>query len=178
MSEIFNKTVHHLPEILVKNANAMMLRMVSAMQQAIGADTAMENATYCALVLKMTADNLAQEFELAVRASMEAIRRDGGRGQFSASGLALAIEPLESAASSLESDFQTSTEAFDKVCDKADRLGVKGIRLYNKDVILACVSEAFSKSRVEASEAAKMLPFARRALNDELLRLYAKLDAL
>ena len=43
---------------------------------------------------------------------------------------------------------------------------------------MACVGVAFAKSRVEASEASTMLPYARRALNDELLRLYAKLDAL
>jgi len=178
MSDLFKKTVDHLPEILVKNASPMMLRMVAAMQQAIGADLQMENASYCALVLKMTADNLAQEFDAAVKESMLAIRRDGGKAQFTASGFALSIEPMEAAASSLQADFQTSTAAFDRVCAKANALGVQGVRLYNKDVLLACVSEAFAKSRVETAEAAKMLPYARRALNDELLRLYAKLDAL
>ena len=178
MSDIFKKTVDHLPEILVKNASPMMLRMVAAMQQAIAADLQMENASYCALVLKMTADNLAQEFEGAVRESMAAIRRDSGKAQFSVSGFALAMEPMEAAASSLQADFQTSTAAFDRVCAKAGALGAPAVGLYNKDVMLACVTEAFAKSRVEATEAAKMLPFARRALNDELLRLYAKLDAL
>ena len=178
MSDLFKKTVERLPDILVKNASAMMLRMVATMQQAIGADLALENASYCALVLKMTASNLAQEFEDAVRDSMLAIRRDSGKPQFSASGFALSIEPLEAGASSLLADFQTSTAAFDKVCAKAGGLGVSGLGLYNKDVMMACVSAAFAKSRVEASEASKMLPYARRALNDELLRLYAKLDAL
>ena len=178
MSDIFKKTVDHLPEILVKNASAMMLRMVAVMQQAVAADQQMENAAYCALVLKMTAENLAEQFDLAVRESMAAIRRDGGNAQFSATGLSLSIEAEDDATSSVVADFQSSTAAFDRVCAKASGLGVRGVRLYNKDVLLACVNEAFAKSRVDPSEAAKVLPFARRALNDELLRLYAKLDAL
>ncbi len=43
---------------------------------------------------------------------------------------------------------------------------------------MTCVLKAFGKARVDAPEVASMLPYARRALNDELLRLYAKLDTL
>jgi hypothetical protein len=178
MSEIFIKTVERLPEILVKNASGMMQRMVTAMQLAVAADAGLENAAYCGLVLKMSADGLAHEFERAVTESMVAIKRDSGKAQFSASGFSLAIEPLDAAASSAEADFRSSSAVFTQLRAKADSLGAHNLAMFNKDVLLACVNEAFAKSRVGATEAAKTLPHARRALNDELLKLYHRLHAL
>lgn len=178
MSELFKKTIEHLPQILVKNANAMMLRMAAGMQQAIRADSGLENATFCMLVLKTASSTLAVEFERAMAESMAALRRDTGKVQFSISGFSLSIVPLEPVASTAKADFQPSTAAFDKLCAKAAALGVRGLGMFNKDVMLECVVEAFGKSRVEAPDVATMLPYLRRALNDELLRLYAKLDAL
>lgn len=178
MNDIFKKTIDHLPQLLVRNANPMMLRMVTAMQQAIAADLTLENATFCGLVLKTASSALALEFERALVASMAALRQDTGQAQFSASSFSLAIEPLEPAVSTAQADFQSSTDVYVRLCAKADALGVRGLAVSRKDVMLACVLDAFGKARVEAPEVASLLPYARRALNQELLRLYARLDAL
>lgn len=178
MSDLFQKTIAHLPEILARNASTMMQRMVAAMQQAISADPGFDNASYFTLLLKMGTGDLVREFDVAVRQSMAALKRDLDKSQFTAVGLSLAIEPLELADARAEADFQSSTAAFRALCARAAGLGESGIHAYNKDVLLGAVQEAFAKSRLGAAEAARMLPYARRALNDELHRLYARLEAL
>jgi len=178
MSDLFKQTVARLPEILVKNANAMMLRMVAAMQNSIGADQQLADASYCGLLLKMASDDLARGFENAIRESMAAMRSAGGDPNFSATGFALAIEPMVDDASTEKADFHTATLAFEKLRAKGKALGVRGLRNYERNVLLTCLLQAFAKSRVSANETAKVLPHARRALNDELVRLYAKLEQL
>ena len=75
-------------------------------------------------------------------------------------------------------DFQAATAAFDRFAARGKSLGMRGLRSYDKDVLWTCLKQAFAKSRVSAEEASKVLPYARRALNDELVRLYVKLEAL
>ncbi len=179
MSDLFNQTVARLPGILVKNANAMMLRIVAAMQQAIASDQQLADSSYCVLLLKMTADDLASGFERAIKESMAALGSADTGPSFTATGFSLAIEPIaEGDGSTEKSDFQASAVAFDTLCAKGKALGVQGLRNYRRDVLFACLKETFAKSRVSPEEAARVLPYARRALNDELVRLYTKLEAL
>ena len=178
MSELFKQTVARLPEILVKNASPMMLRMVAVMQKSISEDGQLADASYCVLLLKMAADDLATGFERAIRESMEALNAGDGGPSFSATGFSLAIEPIGDDVASEKADFQTASQAFDKLLAKGKSLGVRGLRNYERDVVLTCLKQALAKSRMSSDEAAKVLPYARRALNDELVRLYGKLEAL
>jgi hypothetical protein len=178
MSEQFKQTVERLPGILVKNAGPMMQRIVSAMQVSIMADQQLPDASYCALLLKMTADDLASGFERAVKESMAALATADANPNFTATGFSLAIEPMEGDGSSEKADFLKASAAFDRLFAKGNALGVKGLRNYDRDVLLACLKDAFAKSRMSTEEAGKVLPYARRALNDELVRLYDKLEAL
>jgi hypothetical protein len=178
MSEILRKTVALLPEILPKNAKSMMQRMVDAMQTAIAADPHLGASSYRSLLLKMSSDDLVREFDLAIRESMKAIQQaTGGRG-ISAMGLGLSIEPLDAAEAPADTDFLSSTALFEKLCAKANSLGIDGLGAYSKDVFLASFNDAFAKSRIDPTEAKKMMPIARQALNGELAKLYEKLDSL
>lgn len=178
MSELFKQTVARLPEILVKNSGPMMLRMVAVMQKSIAQDGQIPDASYCVLLLKMTADDLASGFERSIRESMEALHSGDAGPSFSATGFSLAIEPIGDDVAAEKADFREASLAFDKLIAKGKSLGVRGLRNYERDVLLTCLKQAMAKSRMSSEEAARMLPHARRALNDELVRLYAKLEAL
>jgi len=176
MSEILKKTVALLPEILPKNAKSMMQRMVDAMQNAMAADPQLGASSYRSLLLKMSSDDLVREFDLAIRESMKTIQLAAGGPGISALGLS--IEPLDGAEATSDTDFLSSTALFEKLCAKANGLGVSGLGAYSKDVFLASFNEAFAKSRIDSAEAKKMMPIARQALNGELAKLYEKLDSL
>lgn len=178
MSEVFKQTVQRLPDILVKNAGPMMQRIVLAMQKAIAEDQQLPDASYCVLLLKMAADDLAAGFERSIRESMDALRSSDAQPGFTATSFSLAIEDTSHEAAAERADFQAATAAFDRFAARGKSLGMRGLRSYDKDVLWTCLKQAFAKSRVSAEEASKVLPYARRALNDELVRLYAKLEAL
>ena len=61
---------------------------------------------------------------------------------------------------------------------KATRLGARGLSACSKKAVLASSDEAFSKSQSGLAEARTILPRARRALDNELTRLYQQLVAL
>ena len=172
----FQKTVENLPAILQKNAKSIMQRMVDAMQNAIAVDPQLGATSYCALLLKMSSNDLVHEFDLAIGESMRSVQQAAGLG--AAAGRWLTIEPLDELQASSEGDFQSSTVVFDKLNTKAGGLGIQGLGAYGKDMFLAALNEAFIKSRIDPAEAAKIMPFARQSLNGELTRLYEKLDSV
>jgi hypothetical protein len=178
MTESLKKTVEHLPEIMSRNAQSMMQRMVAAMQQTIATDRRLENSSYCALLLKMSADDLVREFDLAIKESMAVVKRDAGKPGISAQGWGLSIEPLEAETTTSATDFLSSTALFEKLCAKASSHGIQGLAAFNKELFLASVNEAFTKARIAPAEVNKIKAFAGPALNDELVKLYGKLDSL
>lgn len=172
----FETTVQSLPAILQKNAKSMMQRIVDATQNAIAADPGVGAASYCALLLKVSSNDLTTEFDRVIGDSMRSLQQAGGPR---ASGSKwLTMEPLDDLQASTEDDFKSSSEAFDRLTAKASGLGVQGLGAYGKDMFLAALNEAFIKSKVDPTEAEKILPFARRALDGELTKLYEKLGAL
>ena len=178
MSEILKKTVAHLPEILPKNAKSMMQRIVDATQDAIAADPQFGASSYSALLLKMSSDDLVREFDLAIRQTMSEMHEQSGVPGLSDQWLGLSVEPLEAAEAPTDADFSTSTALFEKLSAKARDLGVDGFGACSKGVFLACFNDAFTNSHIDPGEARKIRPFARQALNGELVKLYAKLDSL
>lgn len=174
MSETLKKTVGSMPQILHKNAKSMMQRMVDAMQEAIAADPQLGPSCYCALLLKMSSGDLGREYERALGESLGAIKPSGS----GSSSQWLSIEPLEAAAALSAHDFAGSTALFEKLRARATGLGVKGLGAYGKDLFLAALKEAFDRSGIDLAEVERLMPFARRALDAELAKFYAKLDSL
>lgn len=178
MSESLKKTIALLPEILPKNATSMMQRIVDATQSAIAADPQLGASSYCALLVKMSSEVLVREFDLALRASMSAIQQAAGKPGLSGLGLSLSMEPMDAQAAPSDADFASSTALFKQLCAKAGGLEIKGMDAYSKEVFLAAFNEAFAHSKIDGVEAKKIMSLARQALNGELAKLYAKLDAL
>ena len=156
----------------------MVLLMVGMMQKSMTEDGQLADASCSVLPLKMTADDLAGGFERSIRGSMDA-RYSGDAGQAdTATGFSLAIEPIGDDVSAEKAAFRTVSLAIDKLYAKGRSPGVRGLRKCERDVLFTCFQQALAKSRMSSDEAAKMLPYARRALNDELVRLYGMLEAL
>lgn len=174
MSEVLKTTVGSLPQILHKNAKAMMQRMVDAMQEAIAADPQLGPSCYCALLLKMSSGDLGREYERALGESLGTIKPSGP----GSSSQWLSIEPLQAAEALSARDFAGSTELFEQLRTRASGLGVKGLGAYGKDLFIAALKETFDRSKIEPAEVERLMPFARRALDAELAKLYAKLDSL
>jgi hypothetical protein len=177
MSESLKTIVARLPEVLCRNAESMMRRMVDAMQHAIAADPQLEGSSYCALTLRMSANDLVREFDRSIRESMDSIKPDARGLAVSVSGLGLSVAPLDPNASS-DADFASSTALFDKLCSKAGGVGVDGFGPSSKSVFIAALDDALTKARIDPAEAAKMMPFARQALDHELAKMYEKLDSV
>jgi hypothetical protein len=178
MSEILKKTVERLPEILNKNAKSMMQRVVDAALEAMAKDPQLGASAYCSLVLKASSSDLISQFASALEKSTRAIQEAHGKAGTLALGLGLSIEPLDPTMAPSDADFASSNSKFEMLCAKASGLGVEGLRPYGKDIFLGAFDDAFTMSRIDPLEGGKIMPFARRALDRELVRLYEKLDSL
>jgi hypothetical protein len=178
MSEILQKTIEHLPGILNKNSKSMMQRIVEATLEAMSKDPQLGASAYCSLVLKASSNDLIAQFAGALEKSTRAIQEASGRPGSLALGLGLSIEPLDPTTAASGADFVNSDSKFETLCAKVSSMGVEGLRPYSKEIFLAAFDDAFTVSRIDPLENSKILPFARRALDRELVRLYEKLDSL
>jgi hypothetical protein len=179
LSEVLKQTIARLPDIMGRNAASMMQRILQATQEAIGAAPNLGPTSYPALVLKASNDDLVRFFDVAIKDAMIEVQRASQGPAFAASGLmGLSIEPIDPANASADSDFSNSTAAFERLSAKATGLGVRGLSACSKNMLLAALEEAFTKSQIGPVEAKAILPHARRALDNELVKLYEKLDSL
>lgn len=178
MNEVFKSTVARLPEILSKNAPSMMMRLLASMQSEIEQDRQLANAAYCTLTLKLSAPDLAREFNIAIKDTMTSITVGATSTGINTGGLSLSLDLLDDAIPESNDDFLDSTALFDTLCAHAKAIGVEDVNAFGKDVFLVPLKEAFAKSRIDNQEAAKLMPYARRALDVELTKIYVKLDSL
>jgi hypothetical protein len=175
MSETLKKTIGHLPELLNKNAEVMMQRMLDFMQNVIAADPALGPSSYLALLLKMSTEDMVTEFEQSLAESMVAIQRAAEKPGGPDTGLGLSLQADDAKE---EEDFARSNQLFTKLMDKTKSLGIPGLAPYRKDIFLAAINDAFTQSKIDADATKKLMPLARKALNAELVRLYEKLSVL
>lgn len=178
MEPTFKNTIDRLPEILLRNAPSMMKRMVATIQQTIAQDGQLANASYSALLLKVSEPDLVREFEVAMKKLAIAIERETSQPALSTAGLSLSLEPLEAVAAVSEADFLTSTAQFDVLSAHAKSLGVTGVNAYKKDLFVTALKNAFTQAHIDGHEVAKLMPYALRALNTELVNIYGKLNAV
>lgn len=178
MTKTLQTVINQLPALLVRDAGAMMGRMVAAMQSAIAQDPQFANASYCALLLKLSEPDLRREFELALEEALKATETDPGKQDIFQPSTTLSLEPIDEAVTKLERDFAASTTCFQQVLAKAREQRVDGVGFFKKEVFLNALGDAFAKSRVDKAVITKLMPYAGRALNTTLLDLYRKLEAL
>ena len=72
-------------------------------------------------------------------------------------------------------EFASSDAAYDRLCDSADRLGVRGFGRFDKEAFMGVLLDAFDRARMDERATTELLPYAKVALNAELEALYAKL---
>jgi hypothetical protein len=168
MEHALQRAVDRLPEILEKNAPAMMRRIVAHMRSKLTADGVVGNVSHGMLFLKVGEEDLVREFLAATTAAF------------------VKNEPTDFGALSLEPEggkqtypeFAGSDAAFDKLCADAANVRVSGFERYDKGKFLGALGEAFVHARMDSRATAELLPYAKVALNAELQALYTKLDEL
>lgn len=175
MSETRNNAIDFLPGMLSQNAQSMMRRMVLAMQEEMAQDRQLVNSSYCALLLKLSEPDLVREFDVAIKSAMTSIKNGSNQTEIFTADLSLSLEPVDDAVDSSASDFASSAALFGKLCSVELEHKIESVEAFSKDVFLAALKDAFLKSRIDSTEAAKIMPYARRALNAELVELYGKL---
>ncbi len=178
MKEVLQSAIDRLPELLVKYAPSMMRRMIAAMQEEITQRGQLANPSYSSLLLKMGEADLMREFETAIKDAMQSIKSKPARQGARDDGPSLLLELFDEESASLVDDFRGSSDQFAARCTKARNLGATGIENFGKDGFRKALKTAFDRSRIEPEAMTDLMPYARRALNGELLKVYGKLDAL
>ncbi len=177
MKQALQKAVDRLPEVLVQYAPTMMRRVIASMREQLQGGLA-ENASYCALLLKVGEADLVREFDAALREAIESGRAPAGEPEAPVAVPSLMLELVDETQTVSASDFAASTALFSTLSARARSLGVEGLKKYNKDLFLTALMQAFAKARIEPKAMAELTPPARRALDGELLKIYGKVDAV
>ena len=179
MNSPLKKAIDRLPDIMLKNAASMMQRMILTTQNNMTQDPALANAAYCALMLKMSAPDLIREFHAAMEQAMQSLKASAGKSGLFSGGLSLSLElETDASADTSVNDLQPASAAFDTLCACARAHQLEVSSAFGPDIFLTVLKDAFAKSRIDSTEAQKIMPYARSALNTELVNLYGKLGAL
>jgi hypothetical protein len=173
MTDALRNALDKLPALFVQNANAMMLRMIARMQSELQRSSSVSNSAYLGLLLNMSKSDLAVKFEQAVSAAMAKPKEEG----FSFSG-GLTLELDLQSDDPAEVLMQESGTAFRKLEAKGRSVGSTHMQRFGGNTFLACFLDAMDRARIGAADAQALTPFARSALNAELLSIYKKLDHL
>lgn len=173
MNPTLQKAIDRMPTILVNNAPSMIQRMLVSMKAMIAERGHQANASHAVLFLKVGEQDLVREFGIAMAGAVDVVREKIERLHGSPPSLALAMFGDSDAPG--KDDFKTSDDSFSSLCSKAMAWGVIGCDAYDKDVFLSALEQAFEKSRMDRQAMAELMPYARRALNAELCKVYGKL---
>jgi hypothetical protein len=161
-------------ELLRNDATAMMRRMVATMQAEVGKDTKLGNASYCTLLLKLSENDLVKEFAAGIQAEMAPADAEAGFAKTVSAGLSFSLEPMETVELTGQDDFSAATALLSTLKTAAKGHSVVGSSILEKDFFTDLLKDAFQKSRIDGLEATALMPFARRALNTELVALYKR----
>ena len=178
MKHALQKAVDRLPDVLVQYAPTMMRRVIASMREQMATGGQTENASYCALLLKVGEADLVREFDAALRQAMESIKSQAGEPEAAVAVPSLLLELVDETQTVSANDFAASTALFSTLCARARSLEVEGLKKFNKELFLAALMLAFAKARIEPKAMAELTPPARRALDGELLKIYGKVDAV
>jgi hypothetical protein len=165
-------TIDRLPELLEKNAPAMMRRMVGRMKADVAKGDLSGRVSHGGLFLKVGEEDLVREFVAAIK---EVFAAEESSGFGSDNSLSL---QTESGYGGGIDEFESSTDAFRTLCRDAAKLGVTGADRYHNRAFLTALKDAFTRSRMDVRATDELMPYAKAALNAELAVLYTKLDEI
>lgn len=179
MAATFQTTIDHLPEILSRNASILMLQIISKTKASLIDDLQLRNASACNFSLAVVTNELARHFESILKGYLHEInlKQDSGKTDIFGLALSLAIS-AEGDEEQLVIAKMNSTALFEKLCAKEKQNEITGMGTYDVKLFVNAMREAFYKSKFEDSELASIFPHAIRALDNELVKFYEKLDLL
>jgi uncharacterized protein YigA (DUF484 family) len=175
MKEMLESAVAQMPDAIAKSAPAMVSRIVEAMQLALARDAQLPNMSYCALLMKLGANDVTRAFLADLSEAVAQLRKPLNPAAAATSMAGLWLEPIGEADPSLDT-MQQSNELFGRVVAKARALGVKGVDAYGKAFFLGPLNQALVKARIDDVNIARIMPYACRALDAELVSLYSRME--
>ena len=175
MKETLERAVAQMPDTIAQSAPAMVGRIVEAMQLALARDAQLPNMSYCSLLMKLGANDVTRAFLADLSEAVAQLRKPVNPAAAATSMAGLWLEPIGEADPSLDT-MQQSTELFGRVAAKAKALGVKGIDAYGKAFFLGPLHQALGKARIDDENIARIMPYACRALDAELVSLYRRIE--
>ena len=158
---------------LVDDAPAMIGRIIHHMQAALAQDANLPNIPYCALLVKLSASDIAREF---VEAFNEGLTCLAEKPPSLSSMFTLELSIADASDPTVEA-LRQSSQWFETLCANAKTRGVKGIHMFGKDVFLTPLREALVKARIDEINVGHLMPYACRALDVELVALYQQTNS-
>ena len=179
MQDVVKSSLTKLPEKIVAYAPTMIGRVVDNMQITLGRDAHLPNISYCALLVKLGAADIAREFTAHLDHVLTGAAVPPQDTSFSTTISSLPLELLSADGPdpSVQA-LRASSDLFDTVAAKAKVLGIKDFRIYGKKLFLAALRQGFTKARIDEENIARLLPYACSALDTELVTLYGRFETM
>lgn len=179
MQDDLQRIVAQMPQTLSRDAPAMIGRTVEALQALLARDAHLPNISYCSLLVRLGTTDLTREFVAALSDAASQLSRPAKASAAGMSTFGLSLELVGGADVDPSRDtMRESTELFQQVLAAAKAQGVRGLEAYGKDFFLAALRRAFLSSRFDEENVTRLMPYACRALDAELLRLYRGIDTV
>lgn len=156
----------NLSIVWIRDSQSLMMRISASMQTEIAQDNTLENRSYCGLILRLSEPDLVREFVAAMNEAVASKAVDEFSCEFTFS-----LSPVDFA-DSTANDFASSTTLYKQLCATPGGGLARSVSLFTRDFFLNPLVNAFNRARIDSAEVKKMMPFARRALNLELLQFY------
>lgn len=173
MPDAMNNVNSLNPQALAEDAPALIGRLLSHMQAALAHDAHLPNIPYCALIVKLSAHDIAREFVKAFNEGLTCLAENPP----SLSSLFTLELSFSDVVDPAVEALRQSTQGFETLCANAKKRGVKGIHLYGKDVFLTPLRESLVKARIDEVNVGHLMPYACRALDVELVALYQRTNS-
>ncbi len=168
------KNVNFLtPENLVSEAPAMIARILDHMQTSLARDGNLPNVPYCALLVKLGAQDLAREFPESLKATLAS-----QAAELPSLAPMFTLElTLDDAPDPAAETMRQSSALFEQLCANAKTLGIKGLDAIGKTTYMTALREAMAKARIDDANVNHLMPYACSALDVELAALYGRVSA-
>lgn len=161
------------PENLVRQAPVMIGRIIDHMQAALARDGNLPNVPYCALLVKLGANDLAREFTQSLRLGLATLTEE----TLSPAPMFTLELTLTDAPDPAVETMRQSSALFEQLCANAKTLGIKGMDAVGKNIFLTALREALVKARIDEANVGHLMPYACQALDVELVALYHRVNA-
>jgi len=163
-----------LPEFVAKESPKIIGAIIESMQNALTRDAHLPNIPYCSLLLKLGAADLTREFVAAFEVGATSAPENQSLPR---SGLSLEMMNDEAEDPS-EKTMHQSSGLFEQLRANFKRLGIEGVEAFAKDAFLVPLRQGLIKSRFDEPNVVRLMPYACKALDVELVLLYRRISTL